>query len=179
MTEDSGENKSSRRQVLLDELLGYRRAVFNICLGYCHRTADAEDLTQEVLIRAYEQLETLVKPEVAKSWLFRITRNLCVDHLRKPASKETETLDESGITILSPSPESAAENSEQLDSLKKAISGLPPKQREVVILREYGELSYEEIAVTLKLREGTVMSRLNRGRKSLIKTLRREFNVQK
>lgn len=150
---------------LFEEMMTYQEAVFRICLGFSRNPLDAEDLSQEVYLKAYKSLGKIHSPFAVKEWLFRIARNTCLDHVKKRRIirlfERTASPDHVVDTM---TPETSAVTAERLKSLKGAVSRLPKKQREVFVLREYGQLSYEELARTVGAKAGTVMSRLNRAR---------------
>jgi RNA polymerase sigma-70 factor (ECF subfamily) len=156
-------------------LLTHKTTIFYICLGYCREPVDAEDLTQEVYLRAYSNLPSLKHPDLKKEWLCRIARNVCLNFLhrskRNPVSAPLlQAASHSGT------PETAASEIQELNLIKETVARLPRKLREVFVLREYGELSYREIALSLGIREGTVMSRLNRARQNILKNMREHFD---
>jgi RNA polymerase sigma-70 factor (ECF subfamily) len=158
---------------MFEELLSFKKIVFRICLGFSRNPWEAEDLTQEVYLKAYLKLDSLRDPGVKKEWLFRIARNTCLDHLKKQnrnplAFQETNPGDDPPDPR---TPETQALQDEEQARLKAAISSLPRKQREVFVLKEYASLSYKEIAATLDVREGTVMSRLNRARQAIVREM--------
>jgi RNA polymerase sigma-70 factor (ECF subfamily) len=154
-----------------DDVLAYRESVFRICLGFSRDFAEAEDLAQDVFVRAFGRLKGLRNPRQAREWLFRLTRNACLDHCKKDRNRaallhrwarETlpdETAPKEGGTI------------NVLPRLKSAVRTLPKKLGEVFVLREYGRLSYDDIATTLGVPKGTVMSRLNRARTRVAATI--------
>lgn len=160
----------------LASLLVHKTTIFYICLGYCREPVDAEDLTQEVYLRAYSGLSSLKYPDLKKEWLCRIARNVCLNFLRRsrhnPASAP---LGESAATHAA-TPETTAVENQELNLIKETVSRLPQKLREVFVLREYGELSYREISQSIGIREGTVMSRLNRARRIVLKRMREHFD---
>ena len=151
--------------VTFDDILAHRESVFRICLGFSRNYAEAEDLAHDAYIRAFEGLGTLRNPAQAKEWLFRIAKNTCLDRQKQERNRT--------LLIRRWTERSRSENEappgrpgdERLTKLKAAVRALPEKLSGVFVLREYGHLSYDEIAVTLRLRQGTVMSRLNRARK--------------
>ncbi|MGB8952448.1 MAG: RNA polymerase sigma factor [Candidatus Aminicenantales bacterium] len=158
----------------LSALMTYQEKVFLICLGFSRNSADAEDLAQEVYLKALKNIETLKDPKLSKIWLFRIARNVCLD-FKKRYRRSRMSQHELVRSQMEPlNPELQMIHSEQLRLLKGAIHQLPKKQREVFILKEYGDLSYEEIAATLHIKEGTVMSRLNRARQTVMNRMRGE-----
>ena len=152
---------------ILEELLAHKERVFLICLGFTRNTSDAEDLAQEVYLKAYKNIHTVKDLELSKYWLFKIAKNTCLDFGRKSRPYQLSSPESEIETSESSTPESQMIFREKLRSLKTTIQQLPKKQKEVFILREYGELSYKEIAEVLRIKEGTVMSRLIRARQSI------------
>ena len=148
-------------------LLFHQKKVFLICLGFTRNPADAEDLTQEIYLKAYKRIHSLKDPQLSNIWLYRITRNTCLDFLKKHRPITLTEAELEKIRLNPSSPESNVLYEERLHALKAAIHRLPGKQREVYVLKEYGDLSYSEIAGILNIREGTVMSRLNRARQAV------------
>jgi RNA polymerase sigma-70 factor (ECF subfamily) len=169
LTEKSGE--------IFEELMLFQKKVFLICLGFSRNASDAQDLAQDVYLRAYKKIGTLSEPSLAKVWLFRIARNTCLNFQKKHrldriSSYEMLQKNQDPLT-----PESKMIRQEQLHLLKKAVHKLPKKQKDVFVLKEYGDLSYQEIAKTLNIELGTVMSRLNRARQSVKKKVTGDKNV--
>ena len=150
--------------VMMDELAAFRETIFLICLGFTHHPWDAQELAQEAYLQAQQRLHQLRRPEAAKAWLCRLTRNICLDHLRNQKWRRLLWLEEAEEQGHNLNPEVLLEMQEQIRQVKKAVGQLPKKLREVFILRAYGELSYEEVAQTLGIHIGTVMSRLSRAR---------------
>ncbi|MFC2157072.1 RNA polymerase sigma factor [Acidobacteriota bacterium] len=148
-------------------LLFHQKKVFLICLGFTRNPTDAEDLTQDIYLKAFRRIHSLKESRLSNVWLYRITRNTCLDFLKKHRPIPL-TEDEMDKVRLDPStPESNVAYTESLRLLKSAIHQLPGKQREVYVLKEYGDLTYAEIVDVLKIPEGTVMSRLNRARQAI------------
>jgi RNA polymerase sigma-70 factor, ECF subfamily len=153
---------------LFEDMMTCREAVFRICLGFSRNASDAEDLSQDVYLKAYRSLEKVRQAYLVKEWLFRIARTTCLDHSKKRRlDRELERAVRPGNAIDPRTPEAAWVTNERLDFLKQAVSRLPRKQREVFVLREYGGLSYEELGRVLGTKSGTVMSRLNRAREAV------------
>lgn len=159
---------------LFGDLLSCQEQVFRICLGFAKNVADAEDLVQEVYLKAYRKLNTLKNLNLAKEWLLRIARNTCLDHNKKRRWTKLLTFGRVPEAPEMKNPEMLMDEKEQIQILKESISKLPQKQKEVFILREYGELAYNEIALMLGIKEGTVMSRLNRARQAILSLMRGE-----
>ncbi len=150
---------------LFEDMMTCQEAVFRICLGFSHNPSDAEDLSQEVYLKAYRNLGRIHHPHLVKEWLFRITRNTCLDLVKeRQRGRRLEGATSPDNTVDRRTPESSSITNERLGLLKTAISRLPKKQRDVFVLREYGHLSYEELGRAVGAKAGTVMSRLNRAR---------------
>jgi len=166
-----------KKSKVFEELLTHQKKVFLICLGFSRNASDAQDLAQEIYLKALTNIGTLNEIARAKFWLFRIARNTCLNFQKKHRIDRKSAI-EITLKIQDPlSPESEMIYREQLLELKTAIKKLPKKQREVFILKEYGDLSYQEIAETLKIELGTVMSRLNRARLAIKEKIKGEKNV--
>jgi RNA polymerase sigma factor (sigma-70 family) len=152
--------------------------IYNLCYRFTGRSEDAEDLTQEVFIKVFRTLKSY-DPAQAKfgTWVNRIARNHLVDHYRRTrADRMTSTLDEQlPITDHSQGadPASEVESRERRETIQAGLSRLSPDLREAVILRDLQDLDYAEIARILEVPEGTVKSRINRGRLELARALKR------
>ncbi len=155
---------------LFEDMMACKEDVFRICLGFSRNASDAEDLSQDVYLKAYQSLGRIHTPYAVREWLFRVARTTCLDHRRRAAVRglflRRPPGSDEGLERITP--ERSAEAGEQLKALKDAVARLPVKLREVFILREYGHLSYQETARTLGIKEGTVMSRLNRARRAVM-----------
>jgi RNA polymerase sigma-70 factor (ECF subfamily) len=154
------------------------RKVFNIAYKFTGKHDEAEDLTQDVFLKIFKSLDTFDRRANFQTWLVSVSRNLCIDHYRS-VRKERETIDRDvDAGELAPaaqvtSPIAALEQRDRVNLLKKAMDQLPPTLRSAVLLRDIQELSYQEIADRLHLPEGTVKSRINRGRTELARQIRR------
>ena len=154
------------------------RKVFNIAYRFVGRHDEAEDLTQDIFLKIFKALKTFDRRANFQTWLISISRNLCIDHYRS-VRKERETMardiDASGLTPVAPGrgPHGQLELSALRDQIRTALAALPATLREAVVLRDLQEFSYQEIADRLHLPEGTVKSRINRGRLELAKQLTR------
>lgn len=158
----------------------YSRRVYSICYRFCGRESDAQELTQEVFLRVFRSLKTFRRTEGSFSiWLNRLTRNLLIDHYRKTrAERSTQSIEEQFPTLEASSELTARADGmlaarEASEALQAALQQLSPDLRETVILRDLHDLEYKEIAQILNVPEGTVKSRLNRGRSELARILRR------
>ncbi len=154
------------------------RKVFNVAYKFVGKHDEAEDLTQEIFLKLFKSLETFDRRANFQTWLISVSRNLCIDHYRS-VRKERETIDRDvDAGELSPvsadiGPLAVLEQSDRRALLRRALENLPPTLRSAVLLRDIQELSYQEIADTLGLPEGTVKSRINRGRLELARQIRR------
>ena len=154
----------------------YWRRVFNIAYKFVARYDEAEDLTQEIFVKLFRALETYDRRASFDTWLTRVTRNLCIDRYRRRRREEDTftaevDLDTLRFDELTANPDAALAKRDEIASVRRALGMLPPPYREAVALRDIHELSYEEIARRLQLPEGTVKSRINRGRKELARHL--------
>jgi RNA polymerase sigma-70 factor (ECF subfamily) len=155
----------------------YWRRVFNIAYKFVARFDDAEDLTQEIFVKLFRALATYDRRASFETWLTRVSRNLCIDHYRRRRREEerfTDEIDPDAIQLdeLVARPDATIAQREEVAMVRHALAKLPPTYREAVALRDIHELSYEQIAERLQLAEGTVKSRINRGRKELARHLR-------
>jgi len=150
----------------------YMKDAYFIALGLVGNREDALDLSQEAFFRAYCNINRLKEGGRFFPWFYQILRNLCFSHLRKrkvrqAASLEETAGDKSMSAAASFDPEMVAQRNETNDRLWKTIGRLSDKHREVIILRHFQNLSYEQIAQNLFCSKGTVMSRLYHARKKL------------
>ena len=148
-------------------------AVYRLALRMTENEEDALDLSQETFLQAYTELGRFRGECRFSSWICRIAYNKCIDHLRKqkrrPTAPMTQLTPEGEETELEfpdlrYEPQTELEKKELRLALREAVEALPDDQREILELREYGALSYEDIAEALKIPVGTVRSRLARAR---------------
>jgi RNA polymerase sigma-70 factor (ECF subfamily) len=165
------------------------RRIYNICYRFTGSASDADDLTQEVFIKIYRTLSSYdVNRGAFMTWVTTVTRNLLVDHFRKARQdRMTDSLDATSsdhedampladhIADDGPAPDSKVKSRETREAVHAALQKLSPELREAVILRDLQDMDYREIAVTLKVPEGTVKSRINRGRGELARLLQRTY----
>ncbi len=153
---------------LFARLTAFREDVFRVCLGFSRNAADAEDWCHDVFIKAFSRAGSLRDPSATRIWLLRIARTTSLDHCRRRRRFPTMSIDAAPDPVSEGvSPESAGDAAAGLGRIKAAVRALPPKHREIFVLREYAGLSYEDLGRTLRLRPGTVMSRLNRARRAV------------
>lgn len=134
----------------------------------CGEVTLAEDVAQETFVRAWLNLSSFQLPAPFRNWLYRIAVNLAFDRLRqRKALPVTTAMEIQEMADPSEDPETVVVKREQATRIQQAIQSLPPAARAVLVLREYGGLSYQEIATTLDIPPGTVMSRLSYARERL------------
>ncbi len=159
----------------------YQKRVYQLVQRFVSNHEDARDITQDAFIRAYQGLAKFKNQCQFYSWLYRITVNLCIDFLRKQARSEVliyesddeDTLPMASIPDLrSESPSKVVENKELREHIRKAIRKLPPKQRQIFILRHWDGLSLKDIAATVGRSDGTVKAHLFHAHRNLRKHLR-------
>lgn len=167
----------------------YNRRIYNICYRFTGSSDDAEDLAQEVFIKMYRTLESYDLDKGSfMTWVATVTRNLLVDHFRKTKQdRMTDPLeaasseDEEGPSLGdrlpdgAPGAEARVQSKETQAMVHRALQKLSPELREAVILRDLQDMDYREIALALKVPEGTVKSRINRGRTELARLLSRTY----
>ena len=167
----------------------YNRRIYNICYRFAGSGDDAQDLTQEVFIKMFRTLNTYdVERGAFMTWVTTITRNLLVDHFRKSKQdRVTESLDTTPsehedamplsekIEDKAPTADLSVQNRETRELIHNALQKLSPELREAVILRDLQDMDYKDIATVLKVPEGTVKSRINRGRAELARLLQRTY----
>ena len=167
----------------------FHRRIYNICYRFSGSADDAADLTQEVFIKMYRTISTFDTSRASfMTWVTTVTRNLLVDHFRKGKyDRVTDSLDatpgnqEDGLTLaeqledLNPSPETRLRSQELQKLVHEGLKRLSPELREAVILRDLQDLDYKDIAKVLNVPEGTVKSRINRGRTELARLLQRTY----
>jgi RNA polymerase sigma-70 factor (ECF subfamily) len=151
----------------------HMKDAYFIAIGLVGKHEDALELSQEAFFRAFRNLKQLNSKDKFFPWFYQILRNLCFSHLRKMRVKQTAYLEElkgefdASVVCDSFDPEVVAERNEVKDQIWKAIGQLDDKHREVVVLRHFRNLSYEEMARILFCSKGTVTSRLYYARKKL------------
>lgn len=159
----------------------HTRRVYSICYRFTSSDSEAQDLTQEVFLRVFKNLKSFRAGEgLFIVWLTRLTRNLLIDHYRRTRKdRSTESIEDHAAmleesTAAIARTEGLVAGREAGEVLQAALQKLSPELRETVILRDLEELEYREVAQILNVPEGTVKSRLNRGRAELAKALRRQ-----
>jgi len=181
----SGETKLVERCLSGDDaawetiVTSYSRRVFNLAYRYTGRRDEAEDLSQEIFIRVYQNLKSYRSEQGGfQNWMLKVARNLIIDHYRQTRryrdSRGTDDLEALQLKDeKSPSALRLVEQQEASRFLRDGLEALSPELREAVILRDLEGLAYQEIAQLLGVPEGTVKSRINRGRIELARLLQK------
>ncbi len=153
----------------------YSKSVYNIALNFFAERDIAQDVTQEIFIKIYHNLDKFREEKNFSSWIFTISRNYCIDYWRKNKKYfvNTQELDEK-IGFSKPTPEENLITESEIEKLRKKISQLDPELRLILILRDIQDLSYQDIAEKFSIPEGTVKSRINRARVKLTQAFMRE-----
>ena len=164
-----------------DLVRNHTRRVYSLCLRFTGKDSEAQDLTQDVFLRVYRTLKSYRSEEGAfATWLSRLTRNLLIDHYRRSKQdRATDSIEEQlpmmeESTAVSARPDRMLAGREASEMLQAALQRLSPDLREAVILRDLQEMEYKEMAEVLGIPEGTVKSRINRGRAELARVLRKQ-----
>ncbi|HWE50393.1 MAG TPA: sigma-70 family RNA polymerase sigma factor [Bryobacteraceae bacterium] len=160
----------------------HTRKVYGLCYRFTGSGSEAQDLTQEVFLRVFRTIKTFRSTEGSfGTWLARVTRNLLIDHYRRTRQErvtdsieeQLPMIEEAGATAAVRADDALA-GQEASQILKATLQKLSPDLREAVILRDLQEMEYREIADVLQIPEGTVKSRINRGRAELARLLRKQ-----
>jgi RNA polymerase sigma-70 factor (ECF subfamily) len=165
----------------------HNRRIYNLCYRFTNSPDDAQDLTQDVFIRVYRTLSSYdIGKGAFTTWLTTLTRNLLVDHFRRSKQDRiTDSIDvglreeEDSLSLSDrledpgPTPDDRLASKETQRMVQQALTRLSPDLREAVILRDLQDMDYKEIAAVLRVPEGTVKSRINRGRMELARLLSR------
>ena len=157
----------------------YEKSVYNSALYIAKNREDALDISQEVFIKLWRTLPSFRGDASLKTWVATITRTCAIDYIRERNKKQTFSLsDEEEKEVEIPdnseetNPEKAYEKNELIQGIRQAVNSLPEPLRETLVLREFHNLSYAEIAGLLMISEGTVKSRISRGREQLKEILK-------
>ncbi len=165
-------------------IIGYEKLIYNIAFRMFSNTEDAKDISQEVLIKVYKNIDKCKNIKYFKSWLCTVTNNACIDELRRRKGKEAISLDETlnneeGAKVMQvasdePTPLDVALNKEQSSEIQQALNKLSEDYKMLIILRDINGFTYNELAEITKSNLGTVKSRLSRARIALREILKQE-----
>ena len=158
-------------------ILKHEKIVYNLALRMMNHSEDAQDIAQEVFLKAYRSLANFDERSAFSTWLYRITHNTCIDEMRKRKGKQTYSLEEElesedgsmqrQVADAGDTPEESVLRGAQKSEILQALDTLSEEHKAAVVLRDVKGLSYEEIAEILELSLGTVKSRISRARNQL------------
>ncbi len=161
-----------------------QKKVFNIAYKMIGNYDDANELAQEVFLKAFRSIKKFKGDSLFSTWIYKVTANVCLDEIRRRKKRIVLSLDEDielndgevkrQIPDSSPTPDLEAETNEIKDAVNKSIQELPDDYKSVIILRDIQGFSYDEISTIVNCPEGTVKSRINRARQALKKILSRK-----
>ena len=172
----------ARDETAFNELVVlFERRVFSLVLRMLGRQADAEEVTQDVFIQVFRNVESFRGDSKLSTWIFRIGINLCKNRMNYDARRQSRRHDDlgdyeesdalqggDGVSVGAVArPDHAAEERQLIEVVREALETLDPEHRQLVILRDVEDLAYEEIAEVTGLNIGTVKSRIHRGRSQL------------
>ena len=153
----------------------HRQGVLNVVYRMCGDPQLAEEAAQEAFLRAWQSLRRYNPKFAFRNWVYRIALNIAIDVLRRRT--ETAVIEDEIPAADTEGPEATVERQEQAEQVRQAVLHLPPASRAVLILREYEDMTYQEIADALDIPIGTVMSRLNYARGQVRQSLRRYWEA--
>jgi RNA polymerase sigma-70 factor, ECF subfamily len=158
----------------------YQRKAYSVAVGLVKDREEAMDIAQEAFVKVYKYLDHFKGDSSFYTWLYRITVNICIDHRRKRGGDPRDHVEfdeavrredegEVGVfgTRLGSNPQKAALRGELMEKIEEALQQIPENHRSILLLREVEGMSYEDLAKTLKIPKGTVMSRLFHARKKM------------
>lgn len=156
----------------------YETSVYRLALRMCGNAHDAEEVAQEAFVAAWKGMPAFRGESKFSSWLYQLTTNAAIDFLRREKRHRATTPIEDEVDLAAPgTPQQAAEAAEVRQTLQQALDTLTPEHREIFLLRQMRQLSYEEIGRLLGLEAGTVKSRLSRAKKQLREILTKKGNL--
>lgn len=156
--------------------------IYSLAYRYFNSHDEAQEITQKTFIRVYKKLHSLDDHKAFPAWIYRIAHNLCRDETRRTGRRRAESMDALDtprvVKSIAGNPEQPLQQKELGHILQQALQQLPPEQRMVVIMKEYEELKFREIAEVLDLPESTVKSRTYYGLRSL-RGIFDQWNIKK
>lgn len=149
----------------------YMKRAYYIALGFVRNPQDALDISQEAFIKAFRRIKSFDVDRPFFPWFYKLMKNFCLDHLKRRSRIQEVPLEEGRVL------KEEHEDREMKEVLWKAIESLPVEQREVIILRYFQQLSYQEISEVMGKPVGTVMSSLFYAKKKLKETIKKYLNL--
>ncbi|HID57207.1 TPA: sigma-70 family RNA polymerase sigma factor [Candidatus Poribacteria bacterium] len=159
----------------------YQKKVYNVAYRMTGNRETAEDMTQEVFLRLFQKIRKFRGKSSFSTWLYRLTVNLCLDHLRKRNAHLSESLEdvEEGDLAYGKTPEEELILKERREAVQRIINSLPDKLRAIIILREIEGLSYRELAEAMGCSMGRVKSLLHEARMELKRRIEKNQHLFK
>lgn len=158
----------------------HSRRIYSICFRFTGRSEEAQDLSQDVFLRVFRSLRSFdVRAGHFRTWVTSLTRNLLIDHYRRTKKEKLVSSIEDQLAVIEETeavagrPEGRVAGREAGELLQAALARISPDLREAVILRDLEEMEYREIAQVLRVPDGTVKSRISRGRAELARVLKK------
>lgn len=162
-------------------VISCQKKVFNIAYRMIGNYEDANELAQEVFLKAFRSIKKFKGDSLFSTWIYKVTANVCLDEIRKRKKKVVISLDREiefndgevkrQIPDNAPTPDMEAETNELKSAVNESIAQLPDDYKSMIILRDIQGFSYDEISKIVNCPEGTVKSRINRARQALKKIL--------
>ena len=163
-------------QILMER---YQSGLFGLALRLLRNREDAAEVAQEAMVKALARIQTYDPTRPFSPWVYRITRNLCIDrhrarrpHLELDEERDGAPMESEGGSHFTRQPDALAHQRELNVALEEALASIGPIYREIILLYHYDHLNYPEIAAHLQIPEGTVMNRLFRARRRMQEALR-------
>jgi RNA polymerase sigma-70 factor (ECF subfamily) len=156
----------------------YGGRIYNLALSFAKNRSEAEDLTQEIFLKLYQNLERYQGNVPLVAWALRLSRNLCIDHYRSLRAQRSAEVVPAAILESLPAAEDSHQEIEAREHRRlvhEVLAELPENLATVLLLRDMQGLAYDEVAAFLELPLGTLKSRLNRARKELVYRMRQRL----
>lgn len=142
----------------------YSNSVYNLAYNFCGNKDDASDITQDIFIKIYNNIDKFNENYNLSSWIMRLSKNHCIDHWRKNKKNALRIDFEENLAVEDESPEEELIKSREIEDLRETLLKLKPEYRALIIFRDINNNSYQEISELLDIPLGTVKSRINRAR---------------
>ncbi len=142
----------------------YSNSVYNLAYNFCGNKDDASDITQDIFIKIYNNIDKFNENYNLSSWIMRISKNHCIDYWRKNKKNSSRITFEEDLAVENESPEDELIKKSEIENLRKILLRLKPESRALIIFRDINNHSYQEISEFLDIPIGTVKSRINRAR---------------
>lgn len=157
----------------------FSKKVYNLALNFAGNKDDAADITQEIFLKIYNNIDKFEEERNFSSWVMKLSKNYCIDYWRKTKnSRQNVELDENLFTnsvhLQAPTPEDSHIQNNEISYLRNKLQLLPPDLRSLIIMRDIQDYSYQEISDHLDIPLGTTKSRINRARLKLAKLILNE-----